>query len=259
RVAPRAGRVPWNPADPKVVPADRRHSRFLLWAGASTGTGPASAYAQSPIPLVPFPVAAVGGASDARGDARTRPRVQRDAIVDNPVRVEAHMKRAALFVWLLPMIAGPSSPVHRATSADPRILEVGQLGTERIRALDRAHTVVLLQGGILEEHGPYLPCFSDGYQSDFIATKVAAAIVARPGWTVLRFPSLPLGAMPANELGGRFSFPGSYAVRAATLRAVFMDLATDLGEAGFRYVLVVNYHGGPTHVRALDEASRYFS
>lgn len=75
----------------------------------------------------------------------------------------------------------------------------------------------------------------------------------------MRFPPLPLGAMPANEIGGRFSFPGSYPVRMATLRAVFMDLATDLGDAGFRYVMVLNYHGGPTHNQALDDASRYFS
>jgi creatinine amidohydrolase/Fe(II)-dependent formamide hydrolase-like protein len=143
--------------------------------------------------------------------------------------------------------------------ANGHILDVAELSTERIRLLERARTVVLLEGGILEEHGPYLPSFADGYQSDFIATKVAGAIVARPGWTVLRFPPLPVGAMPANEIGGRFAFPGSYPVRMATLRAVFMDLATDLGDAGFKYILVVNYHGGPTHNRALDDASRYFS
>src|SRR5262245_57772657 len=169
------------------------------------------------------------------------------------------MRGVTVFLWLTLMIAGCSSPAHRSTVANAHVLDVAKLGTEQIRSLDRARTVVLLEGGILEEHGPYLPSFSDGYQSDFIATKVAGAIVARPGWTVLRFPPLPVGAMPANEIGGRFTFPGSFPVRMATLRAVFMDLATDLGDAGFKYILVLNYHGGPTHNRALDEASRYFS
>src|SRR5262245_49143588 len=169
------------------------------------------------------------------------------------------MRRAALFGWLLPTIAACSMPVHGSKQATAHILDVGELNTEQIQSLDRAHTVVMLEGGILEEHGPYLPAFSDGYQSAFLATKVADAIVARPGWTVLRFPALPLGAMPANEIVSRFTFPGSYPVRMATLRAVLMDLATDLGDAGFRYVMVLNYHGGPTHNRALDEASRYFS
>src|SRR5262245_65122622 len=126
------------------------------------------------------------------------------------------MRRAALFVWLILTIAGCSSPAHRSTAANAHILDVADLSTGQIRSLDRARTVVLLEGGILEEHGPYLPSFSDGYQSDFIATKVAGAIVARPGWSVLRFPPLPLGAMPANEIGGRFTFPGSYPIRLVT-------------------------------------------
>jgi creatinine amidohydrolase/Fe(II)-dependent formamide hydrolase-like protein len=172
--------------------------------------------------------------------------------------VEAQMRIAVLFVCLLPTLAGCSTPVRRSTPANAAILDVGDLNTEQIRALDRAHTVVLLEGGILEEHGPYLPSFSDGYQSAFIAAKVADAVAGRSGWTVLRFPPLPLGAMPANEIGGRFTFPGSYPVRMATLRAVYMDLATDLGEAAFKYILIVNYHGGPSHNEALDDASRYF-
>ena len=169
------------------------------------------------------------------------------------------MNRAALLVWLLAWTTGCSSPADRAAPGNAHIVDVGDLSTDQIRSLDRAHTVVLLEGGILEEHGPYLPSFSDGYQSGFIAATVAGAIAARPGWTVLRFPPLPVGAMPANQIGGRFTFPGSYPVRMATLRAVFMDLATDLGDAGFKYILVVNYHGGPTHNQALDDASGFFS
>ena len=44
-----------------------------------------------------------------------------------------------------------------------------------------------------------------------------------------------------------------------TLRAVFMDLATDLGEAGLKWVLVLTMHGGPTHNQALDQAAQYFN
>jgi hypothetical protein len=38
----------------------------------------------------------------------------------------------------------------------------------------------------------------------------------------------------ANEIAGRFSFPGTYAVRSSTLRAVFVDLGRKLGDQGFR-------------------------
>jgi creatinine amidohydrolase/Fe(II)-dependent formamide hydrolase-like protein len=146
-----------------------------------------------------------------------------------------------------------------AAAGSAQVLDVRELNTAQIRTLDPARTAILLTGGILEEHGPYLPAYSDGYQTDFIASRLAEAIAARPGWSVLRVPDLPLGAMPANEIGGKFSFPGSYGVRSATLRAVYMDLATDLGEAGFKWIFALNYHGGPTHNQAMDDAGRYFA
>ena len=169
------------------------------------------------------------------------------------------MTRAVTSIVLLLAVAGCSSPAAQQTPSTSRVLNEAELTTTQIAALDRAHTLVILEGGILEEHGPYLPSFSDGYQSDFLATKVADVAAARPGWTVLRFPSIPLGAMPANDIGGHYSFPGSYPVRMTTLRTVFMDLATDLGDAGFKWILVMNYHGGPSHNLALDDASRYFA
>jgi creatinine amidohydrolase len=168
-----------------------------------------------------------------------------------PAAAGEDVMRILTFVGLVLLIA---------SSSRAQVLDVRELNTTQIRSLDPTRTVVLLTSGILEEHGPYLPSYSDGYQSDFIVSRLVEAIVAeRPGWTVLRYPALSLGAMPANELGSRFSFPGSSAVRMTTLRAVFMDLATDLGDAGFKWVFVVSLHGGATHIQALDEAARYFT
>jgi creatinine amidohydrolase/Fe(II)-dependent formamide hydrolase-like protein len=146
-----------------------------------------------------------------------------------------------------------------AVSGYAQILDVRELNSTQIQALDREHTVVLLQGAILEEHGPYLPSYSDGYQTEFVAARLAEAIVARPGWTVLRFPVIPLGAMPANTIGKQFTFSGSYPVRMATLRSVYMDLADDLGESGFKWIFAVNLHGAPPHNRAMDDAALYFN
>ena len=67
-----------------------------------------------------------------------------------------------------------------------KILDIRELNTEQIEQLDRARTALLITVGILEEHGPYLPSYSDGYQSDFVATRVADAVAARAGWTVVR-------------------------------------------------------------------------
>lgn len=149
--------------------------------------------------------------------------------------------------------------VSRTPPSAAQVLRVADLTTVKIRALDRSRTVVLLPGGILEEHGPYLPSYTDGVLSERLASEIAASVVAKKsGWTVLLFPQIPLGTSGSNELGGHFIFPGTYAVRPATLRAVFMDLASELGEQGFRWILVVHVHGAPLHNRALDQASDFF-
>jgi len=145
-----------------------------------------------------------------------------------------------------------------ASPAFAQIYHVKEMNTEQIKALDREKTVVLLPGGILEEHGPYLPSFTDGYRDERLTEALANAIVERPGWKVLIFPLIPLGTYPANNLGQKYVFPGSYTVRPSTLRAVFMDLATDLGEQGFRWVFVVHSHLAPFNSRVLNQAGDYF-
>lgn len=145
-----------------------------------------------------------------------------------------------------------------ASEGAAQIYHVKEMNTEKLRVLERDKTVVLLPGGIIEQHGPYLPAFADGYMNERMTQEIANAIVERPGWKVLIFPLIPLGAGGANEIGLKYVFDGTYAVRFATLRAVFMDLATELGEAGFRWIFVVHLHGAPNHSRALDQAGDYF-
>jgi len=138
-----------------------------------------------------------------------------------------------------------------------QIYRAAEMTTADYRALDRSKTVVILSSGILEEHGPYMPAYTDGYISEALVRDVAAAVVAR-GWKVLIFPIIPLGSGGANELAAKYPFPGTFAVRLNTLRAVFMDLADELAEAGFRTVFIANNHGAPNHNRALDQACDYF-
>lgn len=142
--------------------------------------------------------------------------------------------------------------------ATAQVLQLEQLNTRQITALDRNKTVVIIPGGILEEHGPYLPAYTDGYSDRYYADELARAIVARPGWTVLLYPQIPLGSQPANIIGGKAVFPGSYAVRTSTVRAVYMDLADDFGQQGFRWIFVLHNHLGPMNNLALDQAGDYF-
>lgn len=144
-----------------------------------------------------------------------------------------------------------------ATSA-AQIHRVAQMNTEQILSLDKQRTVVILTGGILEQHGPHLPSFTDGYSNEWLTQRLADAIVEQTGRPVLLFPTIPLGHEGANETGGKHVFPGTYSVRRTTLRAIFMDLATELGEQGFRNVFIVHGHGAPYHNLMLDQAGAYF-
>lgn len=143
-------------------------------------------------------------------------------------------------------------------TAHAQIHHVVRMNTEQIASLDRQKTIVILTGGILEEHGPHLPSFTDGYSNEWLAQRLAEAIVQRPGYSVLLFPTIPLGHGGANEIGNKPVFPGTYSIRRATLRAVFMDLATELGEQGFRWIFVMHGHGAPYHNLMLDQACDYF-
>ncbi len=159
-----------------------------------------------------------------------------------------HFRSFLLLLFLLAPAGAARAQIHHVT----------QMNTEQIKALDRARTAVLLPGGILEQHGPYLPSFTDGYRNEWLTQRLAEAIAARPGWRVLIFPTIPLGVGGANEIGRKHVFPGTYAVRSTTLRAVFMDLASELGEQGFRWVFIVHMHGAPNHNRMLDQAGDFF-
>ena len=85
---------------------------------------------------------------------------------------------------------------------------------------------------------------------------MAEGIAARPGWAALMFPTIPLGTEGVNETVGKYAYPGTYTVRPSTLRAVYMDLADDLGEQGFRWIFVLSVHGSLSHNNVLHDVER---
>ncbi len=160
------------------------------------------------------------------------------------------MSKLAYAFFAVVLVA--SSPVAA------QVLQFADLNTRDFARLDKAKTVVIVPGGILEEHGPYLPAGTDGIFNRQLADDLAKSIASRPGWTVLMLPSVPLGAAAANEIGHKYSFAGSCTVLPITLRSVFMDIADQLGQQHFRWILIVSGHGDPAHNRMLDQAGDYF-
>ena len=76
-----------------------------------------------------------------------------------------------------------------ATEAFAQIYHVKDMNTEQIRALDRETTVVILPGGILEQHGPYLPSFTDGYMGNGVRSCIllidSRCVTCAKSWLVL--------------------------------------------------------------------------
>ncbi|HLK07469.1 MAG TPA: creatininase family protein [Candidatus Angelobacter sp.] len=142
-------------------------------------------------------------------------------------------------------------------AAQAQVYNLKAITAKEVSELDRQKTIVLLPDGILEEHGPFLPVYSDGYGAERLTAELADALVEK-GYSVLVFPPIPLGNGGANIIGRKYSFSGTFAVRYKTLRAVFMDLADEIGNQGFRKVFIISSHGAPNCNRALDEAGDYF-
>ncbi len=139
-----------------------------------------------------------------------------------------------------------TSPVALPTG---KIFRLAELSFTRLDALDRRQTVVLFAVSPLEEHGPHLPVGTDLFHAEFFNEDLANLILqAKPGWTVLIGPSLPLGA-------SAFDHAGTLLVRARTVRNATIDYGAALARHGFRYILVTNAHAGPRHVVALEEAA----
>jgi hypothetical protein len=88
-------------------------------------------------------------------------------------KTEIPLPRLLLCLVLIALVLAPSP-------ATAQVFRVEQMTTAQIAALDRQKTAVLLWGGILEEHGPYLPVFTDGYMNEYLALLLSRLARTRP-------------------------------------------------------------------------------
>jgi len=145
---------------------------------------------------------------------------------------------------------------HVATG---QIYQLGELSTTQFDALDRETTVIIIPTGVLEQHGPHLPIFTDGYKGEWLSQQLAEEIVSQRGRQVVIFPTFPIGVGVPEEFAPRKRFPGSYAVRPSTQRAVFMDIVTGLGDDDFKWIFVMAMHGPYIQSRSIEQVCEYFA
>jgi creatinine amidohydrolase len=165
----------------------------------------------------------------------------------------------ALSVAIVICLAGALLAVTRQNPTS-RIHKLDELTWPQIDALDRARTIFILTVGAVEEHGPHLAVGADTFQVlsevNGISRRVSQAV---PDWTVVIMPPIPYGNRGANDIGDRPTHPGTYSIRQSTLRSLIADVGAEVARNGFKWIVVLNGHGGPSHNVAINEACDFVS
>lgn len=114
-------------------------------------------------------------------------------------------------------------------------MKYGELKRPDIERMDKAHKVVIVPLGSLEQHGQHLPLLTDSLLGGEIADRVEAALPE----TVLLLPVQWLGSSDHH-----LKFPGTISVPSA----LYIDMVSHICEcilaAGFKRIFLHLSHGG---------------
>ncbi len=126
-----------------------------------------------------------------------------------------------------------------------------ELSWPQVRARVHASpkTVLLLPLGATEPHGPHDPLSTDVLISVGMCTRAAQRLLDDPELRALILPPLGYGVTRYAA-----AFPGVIHIEEATLRALLVDICRSLITQGLRYLMVVNNHFEPEHVRTIHES-----
>ncbi len=117
----------------------------------------------------------------------------------------------------------------------------GDLTTEDFGCIDPLRTVAVLPLGAVEQHGPHLPLDTDA--------RIAEGILAAM-WDHLD-ADLPVLMLPPVRVGTsaeHAAFPGTLSAEDAVLTRYLTGIGDSVADAGVRKLVLLNAHGGQTHV-----------
>lgn len=115
------------------------------------------------------------------------------------------------------------------------------LTTTDFAGLDPARTVAVLPLGAVEQHGPHLPLDTDARIAEGVLDAAWAHMDS--DLPVLTLPSVHVG-MSAEHL----SFPGTLSADSETVTRYVVAIGESVARAGVRKLVLLNAHGGQTHV-----------
>ena len=116
---------------------------------------------------------------------------------------------------------------------------------DELNEIAAAGGVAVVPTGSLEQHGAHLPVGTDSLLAETVSRAAVSEAIEEEAEAVV-FPAVWTGFSPHHvPLGGTVS------VRKETLLALLEDVCISLFQTGFRYVLLVNGHGGNRPITSL--------
>jgi len=132
----------------------------------------------------------------------------------------------------------------------PGISRYAELTITELQQLDPRKTICLISISPLEVHGPHLPLGTDVFVGERLQQEYCKALRERyPEYHLLILPPVFAGCDP-------LPLKGSIAIRAKTLERLLFDYVRGLSEQGFRFLIVCDNHGGPSHQIAMEVVAR---
>lgn len=127
-------------------------------------------------------------------------------------------------------------------------LEWKKLTGSQFQSLDKSKCIVLVSCSPLEVHGPHLPVMADAIEAEAVMQCTAEHVLKHdPSWTFITLPMIYAASDVLPHLGSIKFDPW-------TTVAVLRDMGLSLSNQGFHKIWVSNFHGGPRHILAIEEA-----
>lgn len=125
---------------------------------------------------------------------------------------------------------------------------LAEMTSPEIDSLDRDRTLFVMCLSPLEVHGPHLPLGTDVWVAEEVRDRALEKIERR-------HPELDFVLFPPYYIGSD-TIPGSVEVDSRAINRVLRANAAFLAGRGFRYLLLLDNHGGPRHQIATAKAVR---
>ncbi|MCF8002299.1 MAG: creatininase family protein [Halanaerobiales bacterium] len=126
------------------------------------------------------------------------------------------------------------------------MLKYKDMTFQEVHNLNKDKTILLLALSPIETHGPHLPLGTDLIISEKLLLKYKEEIEKKyPNHTVIKIPSLPFGSslLPVD---------GSLEIKTRLLEKILYNYIEQLAKINFKYLFIIDNHGGPTHQMAIQ-------